>query len=340
MKKLLLIHSFCRIFLIVILTSSSLLAQTTTWKGTLNTSWSNASNWTGTVPGTTSDVVINSCTICPALPSQVTIRRLTINSGGQLDIGVYILIASTSASLSSAVLQSSGGSLKTINFLKLESSVLNGNVTLEKTAGGGANVLNGGNIFNQAAILINSSASNLTLGNGTKDIFMADLTLTNTGTAGIFISQDGAGHQFKGNIILNKPTGTGIYFGEGITATAELADTKTLSIGAGGFPSGELRLKRFVQTGNTNQTLNLTNTAILRISTGTVFNSSVTFKAPQLYLDGGTFNSNAVLEKNGATDNPSAGGNVFNGVTTITNSASGSLLLGSISPDLFNSEVV
>lgn len=57
--------------------------------------------------------------------------------------------------------------------------------------------------------------------------------------------------------------------------------------------------------------------------------------APRLLLNGCTYSGTATLEKNGAGDDPGSGGNVFNGLTTITNSGSAYLLTGNVNRDQF-----
>ena len=59
----------------------------TTWVGGTSTAWATAANWSpATVPGTTTDVVINSgATNMPTISAaNITIRSLTVNSGATL----------------------------------------------------------------------------------------------------------------------------------------------------------------------------------------------------------------------------------------------------------------
>src|SRR5690606_1491991 len=64
-------------------------AQTKTWTGITSTAWGTSSNWTPSgVPTATSDVVIPNTTRDPiiAQSTAVTVRSLTINSGGYLTV--------------------------------------------------------------------------------------------------------------------------------------------------------------------------------------------------------------------------------------------------------------
>jgi len=90
-----------------------------------------------------------------------------------------------------------------------------------------------------------------------------------------------------------------------------LAATKTVTVGATGFTTGTLYFASFTQTGTTAQALALTGTAILQVGPAAIFNGNVNFSAPQLLLNGATYNGAATLTKNGATNNNSNGGNTF-----------------------------
>ncbi|NNT72034.1 T9SS sorting signal type C domain-containing protein [Flavobacterium sp. IMCC34852] len=58
-----------------------------TWTGTVNTSWTNAANWScGIVPASVSDVTISTSSNYPEISSNVSINTLTLNSGTTLKI--------------------------------------------------------------------------------------------------------------------------------------------------------------------------------------------------------------------------------------------------------------
>ena len=228
-----------------------------------------------------------------------------------------------------------------VNFISpqiyLNGATFNGTAYIEKNGATQNNSL-GGNVFNGATTLVNSSIAHLVFGFPTGvDIFNGDLTLTNTGTAGLYLAYNTAGHQFNGNIILNQTTGANIYFNGG-TGTSTLATGKTISVGGSGFSSGALNLPRFTQAGPTAQTFSLTGTALLEIGPATTFNGNLNVTAPQLVLNGGTFNGTAALTKNGATDNTGTGGSTFNSTATITNSGAGFLRLANTTADDFNGD--
>jgi hypothetical protein len=217
----------------------------------------------------------------------------------------------------------------------LNGTTYNGTATLEKTSVV-ADDGNGGNVFNSTATIINSGDSYLRTGVVSPDIFNDLLVITNTGASTIRMADNSAGNQFNGNIELNSTFGGGIYFGNNAAGTSTLAATRTISVGSSGVISGDIRLIRFTQVGPTPQALNLSGIAILTLGPTSSFGGDVDFRAPQLYLNGTTFSGTAYLEKEGATDNASTGGNTFGGTTTIVDSGSGYLLTANTQPDIFN----
>lgn len=222
----------------------------------------------------------------------------------------------------------------------LNGATFNGTAYIEKNGATQNNSL-GGNVFNGATTLVSSTTSStayFVLGFPTGiDIFNGDLTLTNTGASGIYPAFNTAGHQFNGNIILNQTTGANISFNAG-TGTSTLATGKTISVGGTGFSSGILSLPKFTQAGSTAQAFSLTGTAALHLGPSSTFNGNVNFTAPQLLLNGSTFNGTATLAKTGATNNNSNGGNTFASTAAITNSGAGWLAIGYVSADIFNGE--
>ncbi len=222
--------------------------------------------------------------------------------------------------------------------LLLNGATYNGTAYLEKN-GATNNDGTGGNIFNQATSIVNSGSAYLLTGALAPDIFNADLIVTNSGSSTIRLADNSAGNQFNGNIEVNSTFGGGIYFGNQATGTSTLADTKTIGVGTSGVISGDIRLIRFSQVGPTPQALNLTGIAILTLGPASSFGGNVDFRSPQLLLNGTTFSGTAYLEKTGATNNDSNGGNTFNGTTSIVNSGSGRIITGNTTADTFNADL-
>lgn len=206
------------------------------------------------------------------------------------------------------------------------------------------NLGTGGNTFNGATTLVNSSNAYFATGFNNPDIFNADLTLTNTGNGFTALADNAVGSMFNGNIIVNSTNATanaGVTFGNGpgTTVTATLATGKTISVGGTGFTAGRLLLRRFTQAGATAQSFTLTGTSIAYLGPYSTFNGNVNFTSPQVYLNGCTYNGSATVTKNGVTTNNCDGGNVFNGATSLTNSSAATWLFANTTSDTFNGPV-
>jgi len=219
--------------------------------------------------------------------------------------------------------------------LLLNGATYNGTAYLEKN-GATNNDGDGGNIFNQATTIVNSGTAYLRTALTSPDVFNANLILTNSGSSTIRMSDNAAGNQFNGNVEVNSTFGGGIYFGNSAAGTSTLAAGKTIGVGSSGVISGDIRLIRFTQVGATPQTLNLSGIAVLTLGPTSSFDGNVDFRAPQILLNGTTYNGTAYIQKTGATDNPGTGGNIFNGTTSLVDSGSGYLMTANVAPDLFN----
>lgn len=223
--------------------------------------------------------------------------------------------------------------------LLLNGTTYSGTAYLEKT-GAGNNTGAGDNIFNGATSIVNSGSGQLITANSSPDVFNGTLTVTNTGSNIIYLAHNVTGSQFNGNITFNSTLGSGgIYFANNATGDATLANGVSLLTGGLGFSSGELRFRRFTQIGAAPQTLLLTGTALMRIGPSSTFNGNIDFRAPQFALDGAIYNGTTYLEKTGATNNDSPGGNTFNGSTTIANSGSGFFRFALSALDTFNGDL-
>lgn len=219
---------------------------------------------------------------------------------------------------------------------ELDGTTFNGTTYIEKT-GATTNDSNGGNVFNGVTTIVNSGSNFFRFAQITLDTFNGDLTLSSTGSSTLRLADAVPGTVFNGNIQVNSTNSSGgIYFGDQAGGGATLAAGKTITVGASGFSIGDLRLKRFVQTGATAQSLNLTGTANLVIGPTSTFDGNVDFRSPRIYLDGGTFNGTSFLQKNGIGDDTGPGNNVFNGATTLENTNANYFMTGNTTRDIFN----
>jgi len=105
-------------------------------------------------------------------------------------------------------------------------------------------------------------------------------------------------------------SGDGVYFGAS-NGTGTLASGKSISISPSGFVAGYLYFRNFTQLGGTPQTLHPTGTSRIE-NYNSEWNGNVDFRSPRHYLRGTIFNGTAFLEKNGANNDASTGGNTFN----------------------------
>jgi len=226
------------------------------------------------------------------------------------------------------------------NTLTLNSAKTGGSDGWSFMIGEGSNV----NVSYAGTVTMNCSgalASNFRIAQGTGSMatYNGDLILNLTNTNSSTQYQMGATGTsvYNGNLVVNNTGGaSGIYFNVGSTATSTLANTKTITVGSGGFNSGLLSLIRFTQLGGTAQALTLTGSGVLNVGPSSAFGGNVNFLSPQLNLNGCTYSGTATLEQNGSTNSSGTGGNIFNGTTIITNSGSAQFLTGNTNADQFN----
>jgi hypothetical protein len=222
---------FFSCFLSIMGLSHPLQAQVATWTGALDTRWEIAGNWSpATVPTTTSDVLVNACTVCPRLPTNASIRSLRLQRGSQLDLNSQKITLSDSTALYRATVISNGGIIQSSKILKMEASTFNGNITLECT-GSTTNYLKGGNTFNQDVTVRNSGTGPVRLAYVQPDVFLGNATFVQAGTGSLEPAYRG-NNTFAGNIsvtgALHLAAGSGAVFTLNGTADQALQSTSAL----------------------------------------------------------------------------------------------------------------
>jgi hypothetical protein len=211
-----------------------------------------------------------------------------------------------------------------------------GEVNLTKTGNTGE-WSTGGNTFNSTTTINQAGGGYFGFANGAPDIYNGDLYANNNSTDRIIFGNSPVGNQFNGNIILTQTgASVGIAFGWNATTNETLAAGKTISIGAAGFNVGYLQIERFVQLGNVPMNLPLTGTASLTFGPTSAIGGNLTSTSASLNFNGCIFSGTVNSTKTGSTNDNSAGNNIFNDLTTITNSGSGYLLFGNGNADQFN----
>ncbi|HVM88997.1 MAG TPA: T9SS type A sorting domain-containing protein [Puia sp.] len=178
--------------------------------------------------------------------------------------------------------------------------------------------------------------------NSSGNIFNGDVTFNNQpGSTNLWIYSNyyGANTQFNGNINIVNVNGAGIYFGAS-SGSAALASGNTIIIGASGFNYGGLIFRNFVQNGSgTAQNITTSGSSYIQFSSGTIFNGPLTSSSPGILFNGATFNGTVNSTKTGSTNDQSAGGNIFNGASTFTNTGTGYLMMTNTSADAYNGDI-
>jgi len=220
--------------------------------------------------------------------------------------------------------------------IELDGSRFEAYVDLHKTSTGNS-YGNGGNYFGDTVVLSHSGASGYLLtGGGNADTFSSFVSVNASSTGLCYLAYSGTGHNFRGDVELTSTgTASGCRIGAG-GGESTMEAGNTIQVGSAGFSSGILEMREFTQLGSAALSLTATGTST-RISVyDASFGGNVSFSAPRLFTRGSTYSGTATLTKTGATNDASAGGNVFDDNAVVTNSGSGYLLFGNGTPDSFN----
>lgn len=327
------------------------------WVAMASGSWNLSTNWSATsggpggasVPGANDVAIFNSGSVGCMLVGNTSVGGITMSGyTGQLNMGGFTLTLTGTNSLATGTLTSgtvsfnnatsvtfSGTQFSCIVSGSASQVLFNGStfstsVTITKT-GSTNDTGTGGNTFNGNVSIINAGTGSLILTNTNTDRFFNGATFTSS-NGNIAVAYGGSA-SFQGNIIVNNSSTGTISFGQN-GGYPLLASGSTISVGTG-FSSGTLQIKGLEQQGTTTQTLTLTGTASLIIDT-CPFSGTLNATAPSLQVIGSNFLGGSVLEKTGSGTNNWPGSTTFSGTTTITNSGSGTLNLGTTLGDTFN----
>jgi hypothetical protein len=248
--------------------------------------------------------------------------------------------------------------------LFFHSSTFNGKVNSTKT-GGNSDYSNGGNLFNDDAVITNAGTAALIFGNTSADIFSGSATFNNTGSGNMYVANNGTantfrgitkfsnstsnnsaiyvspnafGTQFENNILVASTSGGGVQFGNNSAGTVSLASGRTISVDAAGFTSGLLLLRQFTQVGATPQVLSLSGAA-LTFGPSSNFGGAVTTTSGSLNMNGCLFDGAAIFSKTGTSNDNSIGGNMFHSTAAFTNSGTGYLLMANVNADSHSGNV-
>ncbi|HVU85440.1 MAG TPA: hypothetical protein VHC50_11405, partial [Puia sp.] len=232
-----------------------------------------------------------------------------------------------------------GGDLTVVSpRILLNGATFAGTVNVTKTGSTGE-WSSGGNLFNSTTTINQQGDGFFGFASGNPDTYNGDLYINNNSTERVLIGNGTVANQFNGNIILTETGASqGIAFGWSANAGGTLAVGKTISVGAAGFSTGYLQLKQFTQLGSVPVNLLLTGNTSLTIGPASAIGGDFNASAASLYFNGCGFGGTVNAVKTGATNDNSAGNNIFNGAAVITNAGSGNLVFGNGNSDQFNAD--
>ncbi|MEZ4936371.1 MAG: hypothetical protein R2799_02120 [Crocinitomicaceae bacterium] len=242
--------------------------------------------------------------------------NIVLAGGGTIDFGGTLDMINSGVA-ANANMYLASGSLSSATIDGAFSIVVNNGITDNSRA----------YIGNEGDVVFNSTvlASNFSVANNS-DIFF------NQGTNSV--------NNYNGNITVEATdvSSDGISFGSGGGA-GTLAATYTVNVGVNGFVAGELEFRNFTQVGPTAQSLTCTGTARI-YNYDSNWGGDVTFIAPRMVTRGTTYNGTSYLEKTGATDDQSVGGNLFVGNCELANSGSDYFMMGNGTADVWQANLV
>lgn len=195
----------------------------------------------------------------------------------------------------------------------------------------------GGCTFNSDLSVNNNSSSEIRFSNTNSDTYNGNVYLNNTGTSFIRMAYNGSGSTFNGNITVDCNNGIGIYIGQGPSSSVNLSSGTIISIGSN-FSAGRLQLNNLIQIGADPLNLTFTGSAYLEMRNNH-FLGNVNLSIIDMNIYGNTFDGSLAITKTGGTGSANSGGNIFNGVTTLTNTSSAYLGMGNGNPDIFNDDL-
>lgn len=129
-----------------------------TWTGVLNQEWSQPQNWDqNRIPNANDQVVVNACSICPSLDSDVTVAGIQLNTGSKILLATHVLTVGEVTTINSSTVEADAGKIASKDFTEVKNSTFKGKIVLQKS-GGIDNNCYGGNTFAPEVQVINSSS--------------------------------------------------------------------------------------------------------------------------------------------------------------------------------------
>lgn len=144
-----------------------------TWTGALNQDWNQAQNWSqNRIPTVNDLVVVNACTVCPSLNSDITVAGIQLNTGSKIFLASHALAVDQVTTINGSTIESNFGKIATKDFLEVKNSTFKGTIILEKSGGNNNNCYGGNTFMSELKIInlsnytlqLNSQASNVVTG--------------------------------------------------------------------------------------------------------------------------------------------------------------------------------
>lgn len=303
--------------LLVFLFCAQVYGTTYTWIGTTSSNWATASNWSpAVVPTSTDDIVVNalsSATNNLTLDQNRAIKSLTISAGKTVNLGTFTL------TLTSALTCSSGNvnngkimstvpiavSLSTANFAVQTDLIGNGAGSISSSTFNNTYMItdivdiNNSTFGNIGSIILSSSFSSSAYVNTCT--FNASPTFVNRSFSSLWFG----GNNFNTSIMVSSIQSGSLYFAHISAAVNSFNNNSTINVGPDGFSKGSLILRDVLfdnpnNSGTLENILTLTGDVNFYIQGGT-YKTKINFKAPKIFLNGGTFLGVTVIEQTGST---------------------------------------
>ncbi len=300
-----------------------LTATAQVWTGAVSTTWSNASNWTGGVPGGAATATFDSNTArAPNLTSAATVGRLFFDVGADAEIFTGSALTLNGVA-GSGILNQSGLTQSFSNTVVVGGAQTwdadNGDLSFAAVTLNNTLTLTGASAFLFNGTLTNSGGNRTLTNNATGSVTLAgSVSLSNNNTSRT-LTFGGTGDTLVSGAIGNGGTGAGsiIKTGSGtLTLTGANTYTGTTTVGSSGGASGGT-----LRTGASNNLSNNTTTVFAGTLDLNGFNDTI----GALNVGGGAAGTSATVSTGSGT--LTLGGNL---TYSSTNNADGATISGNL----------
>lgn len=342
------------LFLTVLFFSSRIYAISYTWNGSVSSDFGTAANWSPMgVPGAVDDIIITSAGQSPVFDELPGVRNFTINSGSFNINGFFFLIRGTANFNGGSVVngtiqfQNAGNVVfgnciissvltGSANAFQFNGATFNQSVTLTRT-GSGTSTSNGGNTFNGNFSLQNNNGT-IVLNNVLADIYNGTATYISNSANQINVAHTAANTQFNRNVIVTALSSGSVQFGQNGGSARVAAD---YSLQNGTINSGSITIRNFSQLGSAPVAINASTSATITIQGGCSFGGHVSITSGSSSIQGSNFSGNLSVTKLSNSSNTWTGGNTINGNFTLNhNGTGGTIVMGSVNPDVIAGNAV